>query len=205
MGKLNNIRRELERRRRGCKHLVLIISEVVEPTISLEIVTHVLEVRGTDIQNGFITHKHLDEELVDLHEMCMEELGIHESKMQDASNKQQGKNKIWMRSNKCLPTHKDIGWLEIKVIHAKPIIYATCKVFTHAFGGWWLVLRLISWICAQGGWPPLQQPRLLYPWGDWIGGRMRSRRLSNSSCQCQGSCAGKRQGRWQGQEQESFR
>ena len=94
MGKLNNIRRELERRRRGCKHLVLIISEVVEPTISLEIVTHVLEVRGTDIQNGFITHKHLDEELVDLHEMCTEELGIHESKMQDASNKQQGKNKI---------------------------------------------------------------------------------------------------------------
>ena len=38
--------------------LVLYIGEVVEPTISLEIVTHVLEVRGPEIQNKFITYEH---------------------------------------------------------------------------------------------------------------------------------------------------
>ena len=33
------------------------------------IVTHVLKVRGTDIQNGFITHEDLDEELAGLQKM----------------------------------------------------------------------------------------------------------------------------------------
>ena len=49
--------------------LVLDIGESVEPTISLEIVTHVFKVRGPDIQNGLITYKHLDEELVSLHKI----------------------------------------------------------------------------------------------------------------------------------------
>ena len=48
--------------------LVLHIGEAVEPTISFEIVAHVLEVRGPDIQNGAVTHKHFDEELASLHE-----------------------------------------------------------------------------------------------------------------------------------------
>ena len=48
--------------------LALHIGEVVEPTISLEIVAHVLEVGGPDIQNGLVTHKQLDEELANLHE-----------------------------------------------------------------------------------------------------------------------------------------
>ena len=48
--------------------LVLHIGEAVEPTISLEIVAHVLEVGGPDIQNGLFTNKHLDEELASLHE-----------------------------------------------------------------------------------------------------------------------------------------
>jgi hypothetical protein len=47
--------------------LVFHIGEVVEPTIFFEIVTYVLKVRGPYIQNGLITHKHLDEELVSLH------------------------------------------------------------------------------------------------------------------------------------------
>ena len=55
--------------------LVFDIGEVVEPTISIEIVTHVLEVRGPDIQNGLITYKHLDEELASLYEMSTVELG----------------------------------------------------------------------------------------------------------------------------------
>src|ERR1700737_3365767 len=46
--------------------LVLQIGEAAEPTILFEIVTHVLEVRGPDIQNGPITHKDLDEELASL-------------------------------------------------------------------------------------------------------------------------------------------
>ena len=49
--------------------LVLCIGEAVEPTISIEIVTHVFEVQGLDIQNRFITHEHLDEELASLQEM----------------------------------------------------------------------------------------------------------------------------------------
>ena len=48
--------------------LGLHIGEIVEPTISLEIVAHVLKVGGADIQNGLVTHKHLDEELASLHE-----------------------------------------------------------------------------------------------------------------------------------------
>ena len=46
--------------------LIFRINEVVEPTISLEIVTHVIEVQGADIQNILITHEHLDEELASL-------------------------------------------------------------------------------------------------------------------------------------------
>ena len=49
--------------------LVIDIGEVVEPTISLEIVTHVLEVSGSDIQNGLIANEHLDEELASLQKM----------------------------------------------------------------------------------------------------------------------------------------
>jgi hypothetical protein len=57
--------------------LVLDIGEAVEPTISFEIVTHVLEVRGPDIKNRPITHKHLDEELASLHKFSTLELGKH--------------------------------------------------------------------------------------------------------------------------------
>ena len=46
--------------------LVLDIGEVVEPTISFEIITQVLDVQGSDIQNEVIAHKHLDEELASL-------------------------------------------------------------------------------------------------------------------------------------------
>ena len=49
--------------------LVLDIGEAVEPTSSFEIVTHVLEVSGLDIQNGLTTYKHLDEELASLQKM----------------------------------------------------------------------------------------------------------------------------------------
>ena len=42
---------------------ILLIGEVVEPIISLEIVTHVLEVWGMDIQNKFITHEDLHKKL----------------------------------------------------------------------------------------------------------------------------------------------
>ena len=45
---------------------------------------HLLEVQDTNIQNGFITHEYLDEELADMHEMCTGELRIHECKMQEA-------------------------------------------------------------------------------------------------------------------------
>lgn len=48
-------------------YLIFLIGEVFEPTIFFEIVTYVLKVRGPYIQNGLITHKHLDEELVSLH------------------------------------------------------------------------------------------------------------------------------------------
>ena len=43
--------------------LVFQIGEAIQPTISFEIVAHVHEVRRPDIQNGPVTHKHLDEEL----------------------------------------------------------------------------------------------------------------------------------------------
>ena len=46
--------------------LVLGINEVVEPTISLKIVIHVVYLRGADIQKIFITNEHLDEELASL-------------------------------------------------------------------------------------------------------------------------------------------
>ena len=46
--------------------LVLHISEAVKPIIFLEIVTYVLKVRGLDIQNGAITHEHLDKKLASL-------------------------------------------------------------------------------------------------------------------------------------------
>ena len=46
--------------------LVVGINEAVKPTISLKIVTHVLELQGVDIRNRFITNKHLDEELASL-------------------------------------------------------------------------------------------------------------------------------------------
>ena len=49
--------------------LVLRIGEAIKPTIFLEIVTHVFKVQGPDIQNVFITHEHIDEELVSLQEM----------------------------------------------------------------------------------------------------------------------------------------
>ena len=49
--------------------LVLPIGEAVEPTISLEIVNHVLKARGMDIQNGLIMYEHLDEELASLHKI----------------------------------------------------------------------------------------------------------------------------------------
>jgi hypothetical protein len=52
------------------------MGEVVEPTISLEIVTHILKFRGPDIQNELITHEHLDEEFVRPHEMWTVELRI---------------------------------------------------------------------------------------------------------------------------------
>ena len=56
--------------------LVFHIGEAVELANSLDIVTHVFEVQGLDIQNKFITHKHLDEKLARLHEMWTLELGI---------------------------------------------------------------------------------------------------------------------------------
>jgi hypothetical protein len=49
--------------------LVFHIGEAVEPTISLDIVFHVFKFRGPDIQNGFITHKHFDEEIAILHKI----------------------------------------------------------------------------------------------------------------------------------------
>jgi hypothetical protein len=48
--------------------LVLHINEAIEPTISFEIVTHFLEVQGPDIQNKFVAHKYLVEELASLQE-----------------------------------------------------------------------------------------------------------------------------------------
>ena len=56
--------------------LVFCINEVVEPTISLNIVIHVLELRGTDIQNRFITNKHLDEEFASLHKRMNDRMRI---------------------------------------------------------------------------------------------------------------------------------
>ena len=47
--------------------LVYCINKAIEPTISLKIVIYVLELRGADIQNIFITNKHLDEELAIMH------------------------------------------------------------------------------------------------------------------------------------------
>jgi hypothetical protein len=55
--------------------LVLHIREAFEPTISFEIVAHVLEVRRSDIQNGPVMHKHLDEELASLHKFSTLDLG----------------------------------------------------------------------------------------------------------------------------------
>lgn len=61
-------------------NLVLFSSEVVEPTIPLDIVTHILEIQGTYIQNGFIPLVDLDEELAGLQQMCMEKLRIQSCK-----------------------------------------------------------------------------------------------------------------------------
>ena len=55
-------------------YLIIFIGEAIEPTIFLEIVTHVLKVWGTNIQNGFITHEDLDEELAGLHEIYKKKL-----------------------------------------------------------------------------------------------------------------------------------
>lgn len=59
---------------------VFLLGEVVEPTIPLEIVTHLLEVPGTYIQNGFILHEDIYEILAGLYQMCMEEFGIQSYK-----------------------------------------------------------------------------------------------------------------------------
>jgi hypothetical protein len=47
--------------------LILQIGEAVKPTISFESVAHVLKVQGLNIQNGLVTHEHLDKELASLH------------------------------------------------------------------------------------------------------------------------------------------
>lgn len=59
---------------------VLLVSEVIEPTIPLEIVTHLLEVRGMYIKNGFIMYEDIDEILAGLYQMCIEEFGIRSCK-----------------------------------------------------------------------------------------------------------------------------
>jgi hypothetical protein len=46
--------------------LILQIREAVDPTISFKIVAHVLKVRGTDIQEGNVTHEDLDKEFASL-------------------------------------------------------------------------------------------------------------------------------------------
>ena len=56
--------------------LVLGINEAVEPPISLKIVTHVLYLRGVNIQNKFITNEHLDEELASLNNKWTAKLGL---------------------------------------------------------------------------------------------------------------------------------
>jgi hypothetical protein len=43
-------------------------------------------------------------------------------------------------------------------------------------GGWWLVFGQLLWIHARGGRTFLQQPRLLYPSGDWIGGIIKRKK-----------------------------
>ena len=81
--------------------LVLCFNEAVEPPISLEIVTHVFEVRSVDIQNKFITNEHIDEELASLQEIRTLELRILKSK---------GKKKIKLQKDevtKELPTRME--------------------------------------------------------------------------------------------------
>lgn len=61
-------------------HLVFLFGEFVEPTTSLEIIIHLLEVQGIDIQIGFISNEELDEELTGLNKMCTRELVIQSCK-----------------------------------------------------------------------------------------------------------------------------
>ena len=79
--------------------LVLQIGEVVEPTIWFEIVTHVLEVRGTNIQNGPITHKDLDEELVSLHKFSMLELGNRNERNKLQMKMDEGQEEVPIQKN----------------------------------------------------------------------------------------------------------
>ena len=50
----------------GTPSSLIQIREVVEPTMSFEIVAHVLEVWGPDIQKWLVTHNHFDEEFASL-------------------------------------------------------------------------------------------------------------------------------------------
>jgi hypothetical protein len=54
--------------------LILQIREAIEPTISFEIVAHVLEVRGPDIKKIFVTHMHFDKKLASLQEKLNERI-----------------------------------------------------------------------------------------------------------------------------------
>ena len=67
-----------------------------------------------------------------------------------------------------------------------------------AFVGWWLVFGLLSWIRSRSRRTALQQPRLLCPWGNRIGGRAGGGWQSNSSHQWERGCAG--EGQMQRQE-----
>jgi hypothetical protein len=56
--------------------LVLHIREAIEPIISFEIITHILEVRSPDIQNRYVAHKYFDKELASL----QDEGSVHQRK-----------------------------------------------------------------------------------------------------------------------------
>lgn len=48
--------------------LVFLLGEVVEPTIPLEIITHLFEIQSMYIQNGVIPHVTLIKKIVNLHQ-----------------------------------------------------------------------------------------------------------------------------------------
>jgi hypothetical protein len=95
--------------------LILQIREVVEPTISFEIVAHVLEVQGSDIQKIFVMHKHFDKKLASLEEKMNGR--IRKTQMKEIRQEYER-----MNAKKNYQFKKIRGRLKIEVIHAKPVL-----------------------------------------------------------------------------------